>query len=280
MAARVPAIARRAGCLVINGRIDEALYLAETTLDRVRSGPADPGAEARLLSIVCNALNDLGSGARALAALREMLVLAPRVEEAETRGRVYLTAMIGCRHADLLVEMERSFAAACEIFSRLGLRAELATCHWDRGFALVRVGRLGDAIPALEKGRELLADVGAPWERAGPLTELSEVYRRLGDVDRAGELADEAVRLLAGEDKPEFIAEAYRLRGLVARERGDPAVAEPDLRRAAELFESVGAVIELAATARVLGEVLLDAERIDDAAAVMRTALLATEHFA
>jgi tetratricopeptide (TPR) repeat protein len=280
LTARVPALVARARILRFRGRLRDAAYLLEGALERLeRDGLLDPDAVVQLQYGLVGVYIDLGLLDRAASAGNAALALAGKVEDPEYIAQMYMqvarTFMLQGRWADAEDALNRAHVT----FRQLDYLVETAMCHWARGYILRREERLADAERELTTARDLMRSLDA-WYYAGALaSELANVLWKQGRPDAALAALDDAWRL-ERESAPTMqlpVADAYRLRGVIARDAGDQAGAEEALRKAFESFLRSEAGPMAASTARLLGDLLREAGRLDEAIEVYRSGLEAAE---
>lgn len=275
--ARVPALVGRAQCLHLTGRLRDAVFLLHGALDRLdRESLSDPDAALQLHSSLVGPYIDLGLLPDAAQAAERALALAPQVPDPEQVAAMHVsvarTYMAQARYADA----ERSLDRAYETYQQLDWATERAYCHWARGYMYSREGSLAAAATAFDAARAILVEVGAGFQLRRLDCELADVLRRQGDTDRAGALlAATLAGLDAGHDLL-AIAGVHRQLGMIAVGT-DRAVAEAHYRRAIDLLDRADSALELAATCRLLGDLLGDAGRVAEAAATYRRGLDAVQ---
>ncbi|GAB2953204.1 helix-turn-helix domain-containing protein [Micromonospora polyrhachis] len=275
---RAALVSRQAYCRFYSGESMPAVALLEDELRAVRAEPVtDPDAEVRLLTMLMYVFLELDWRNRARQLEREALPLLPRVCNPEWVARFYSTAAQLRQVGSELVHSEQMLDRAARLYTELGLTRQIGICHWARGFVLRRVGRPVDAAVEFERARTLLREVGAIQDYAGATLEMAEARRLAGAQTEAAELASEAARICRSSHHVEGMAEADRLLGRLAAARGDTTDGERLFRRAANRYDRAGMTAELMVTCRELGELLLAANRTDEAMAVFRRGLLMAE---
>jgi tetratricopeptide (TPR) repeat protein len=138
-----------------------------------------------------------------------------------------------------------------------------------------RTGRLAEARARLEQARAIFEGAGDRKDLTRALGELARVERLEGRPERAAELLERSISLLADTDVP-ILAWAHRELGLTLSER-EPARAEEHRRTAIGLYGWTDQAVELAVTYRALGDLLR--ARGDDEAGfdAYRSGILALE---
>lgn len=279
LTARVPGLVAKARINRFSGRLRDAAYLLEGALERLeRDGLLDPDAVVQLQYGLVGVYIDLGLLDRAAAAGSAAMALAGKVGDPEHIGQMHMqvarTFMLQGRWGDAEEALNRAHAT----YTQLDYLVETAMCHWARGYILLREERLADAERELMTARDLMRSLDA-WYYAGALaSELATVLWKLDRPEDALAALDDAWRLERESASTQLpVADAYRLRGLIARDAGDREEAERSLRSAYESFLRAEAGPVAASTARLLGDLLREAGRLDEAIDVYRSGLEAAE---
>lgn len=253
---RVDAVDGKARCFAALGDVRHAIYLLERVLDEIRArGLEDPDALARVHAGLLYSYLEAGLYQRAAESAAELELLAPRLSDPERVAvmhvhvaRLYLTE-------GRIEDAERSLQRAEDVYRHLGLRTDLGFAHLARGYVLTRDGRLPEARAELERALAIFEGTGDRKDLTRALNELARVARLEGDGERAAELLERSISLLGDADAP-ILAWAHREMGLVLAER-EPALAEKHLRDALELYARAEQAVDLAATYRALGDLLV-----------------------
>ena len=279
LTARVPGLVAKARINRFSGRLRDAAYLLEGALERLeRDGLLDPDALVQLQYGLVGVYIDLGLLDRAAAAGSAAMALAGKVDDPEHIAQMHMqvarTYMLQGRWGDAEEALNRAHGT----YLQLDYLVETAMCHWARGYILLREERLTDAERELTTARDLMRSLDA-WYYAGALaSELATVLWKQGHSEAALAALDDAWRLERESASTQLpVADAYRLRGLIARDAGDLVEAERALRSAYESFLASEAGPVAASTARLLGDLLREAGRLDEAIEVYRSGLEAAE---
>jgi len=199
------------------------------------------------VDVACNlslALLDLGRPAEAEAVLRPLATGLAR----PATGRLLATALhLQGRGEEALAELD-----AC-----LGEAPNVPALHHDRAVVLIDLGRPAEAVKSARSALEIGA--GDP-SRAEWRTTLGNALRDSGAIGPAIEAYQAAVE----EDDGHGVAQ-FNL-GTTYLDAGDPAAAEPSLRRAAALLP------DLAVVHNNLGRCLRDQGALAEAEACFREA--------
>ncbi len=276
---RAPVTAQQAYCLFRSGALSDAVALAETTLRTVREEAGQHAdAETQLLVVLFTMYLEMGSPLRAADTIRSIRALLPHLQDPELRARAYLlSAGTVPSHDDTeRAAAEQALSIARTLYGRLGFLTDVGRCHWSHGRLLNRAGKRSEAIAQLSKAREIFVVTRSAQDLMGTTIELAEAYRLHGELPQARRLADEALTLLKEHGDVADWARAHRLRGLIAKDSGDPDAVRW-LHRAVTLYGRLGARLELAVTCRMLGDVLFENGALIDAGEIMRHGLRALE---
>jgi ATP/maltotriose-dependent transcriptional regulator MalT/DNA-binding SARP family transcriptional activator len=160
---------------------------------------------------------------------------------------------------------------ALELADRAGFAAFRALALNNRGEALLRLGRLDEAIVELEASRALYQKLESK-QIALPLTTLGEVYRERGDRAMARACYEEAIAVADSKDVQSVVPSLAGLARVLAVEEPERAAELAGLARQAVAY---GPVLDLSGALVGLGWVSLHAGNKDEAAdAAMEAAAL------
>ncbi|WP_299531981.1 lipopolysaccharide assembly protein LapB [uncultured Streptomyces sp.] len=273
-ARRAPAVRGQAIVHLLTGELRYSCYLVENAIEQINaSGQRDPGALLLLHTASIGPYMDMGAHARAAQAGELALALAPKVSDPELIAGMHRQVARTLIAAGRTAEADASLAKASEIYQRLGIRTEMAHCHWMRGYVRAQDGDLPGAESELRTARSMLASKRAALYTAQVEVELADVLRRQGK----GAEAEELLLRLLGELHPErgsvHAGGAHRLLGLIRAESGDVDAAEEHYVTALALLERAGAAGDLADICRLLGDLLRRAGRTEAALDAYRTGL-------
>jgi class 3 adenylate cyclase/tetratricopeptide (TPR) repeat protein len=261
------ALWNRAGLLIRQSRLDEALALSREQLakmeSRVAAGDADGARrQTNALNNIGRILRRQGKPAEALEMHRRSLALNEergfRTAVASDQNVIGLALQNLGRREEALEWYQRSLTAYREFGDRWGI----AMCLTNVGLVLHELGRHAEAWAANEEGLRIRRDIGDRWGESLFLNNMSNHHYLEGRLDRADEMVREAlaakqeVKDRAGE------ASAWMVVARIAAARGKSAEA---LAAVARLKEIDG---ERDLAARQLeGELLALAGREQEAAA-------------
>lgn len=168
--------------------------------------------------------------------------------------------------AELDIALELSARAGFAIYRGLALN--------NRGEALLRLGRLDEAIGELEASREVFQRLDSK-RAAQPLAGLGEVYRERGDLATARACYEEAITMVGdAKDLQALVPALSGLARVLAEEEPDRAVELAQLARRAVSFGPVlgqsGALVALGWVALHSGDPVGATDAADEAAALCR----------
>jgi predicted ATPase len=193
----------------------------------------------------------LGYPDQAAKAAQSTLSIATTLPHSNSLG-------MGLSHTSLLYLHMRDAAQTLRLAeAAINLSSEGEFAQWMaegtifRGWALVQQGREAEGISELRSGQ-------AAWQRTGGgnlipqyLGWLAEALGRIGRVDEALALAENALEVVGKSGERVHEAEIYRLKGKLLLQRGKPDSAEAQIcfERAIEIARSQsGKSLELRAT--------------------------------
>jgi tetratricopeptide (TPR) repeat protein len=256
--ARTSALVGQARCLFQRGAMRDAIHLLESHLIELqRNDPPDPSRLVETYAALIPAYFESGLIERAKDVASKGLALAPDIPDLEQRACLYVN------RGQLMVtqgqprEALTSLAIAEDLYRYLGWHSESMKVTLAKSFVLTDQGRFAEAEELLRAALETGGAINAA-DRVRSLTRLALVRRRQGSPQEALELAREAMQ--EGESSfPVSVAEAAREAGLCARDLDDDDAALSYWRQALELFRAHGHHEEIARTARLIGDHLLEA---------------------
>jgi len=138
-----------------------------------------------------------------------------------------------------LTEMGERLDEANELIERARSVARAMGDRFSEAVATVQTGRvradMGDheaAIPCLDHGIAVFADLGVRWEMADALAQRGIEFRELGRLDEAERDLREAIRISEELGERQLASWTWRNLARVAERRGDAAAAAEHWRRA------------------------------------------------
>lgn len=254
--ARAPIVARLARCLHMRGDTRYAIYLLEALIVELKHEDLnDPGSLVLLYGPLALASFEAGLYNQADSAAKEALRLAGRTSNSANVAMMYVNVARVQLNKKMYEDAEASLTKAETLFRELDLHTEMGVARLAHGFVLARKGDLDEAEFQLTSASEIFETTNSPLNQAHALNELGRLRRERGDLDGAREMLRRSIGLVEGEGDPRVLAYAHRELGRTHFD-DDVALAEKNLRVAAELYERHGEKLELAATYGDLGDLL------------------------
>lgn len=275
--ARAEAVAGQGRCHHMLGDIRFAIHLLESFRDDLqREELVDPDALVRVTSPLVLAYLDAQLFERASEVASEVLRLSQRAQNPANIAAMHVNVARVLLHQGRYVQAERSLRRAEGLYRHVDYRAELGVAHLAQGYVLLRRGDLDRAEAQLMTARIHLRRSRSRVNEAHAINELARAARLRNRVDEAERLLRTSLRIL--EDGSDLSGLAWARRELGHCRAGtDPAGAEKSYRAAIELYEHGGEGLQVAATYRSLGDLLLAQERLDAALDAYRSGICAIE---
>jgi adenylate cyclase len=236
--------------LHFSGRLREALALSAEAL-ALSGGDARLGTDVLgfspytsvvlIRSLLLTRMGDLETGARELARGRE---LARTLDDAEALGTSHVFAIICAQMSGRVERVLDDARVALEIAERRGSPFFRAGAHSALGYAYGLVGQWAAGARALEHALAIVAErrTGAQIEPSW-LASLTDVYRELGELERAAVTAERALELARDRGTDVWCIEALLALARVQRAVGrDGLEIDALLDEAAVLVDSTGAL--------------------------------------
>jgi tetratricopeptide (TPR) repeat protein len=278
--AKTSAVTQRAWTHFMTNELSHAIHVLETHLVELgEKGAPDPTALLQVYSYLIAPYFEAGFRERATEAAQRAHELEPKVHDPEH------LACLNINRAQVLLEQGhrtdamRALARAEDLYRQLGWRDSAAKA----AIALATAALENGDLEAAELGaRQALAEL---QESPSRLDEV-RILNLLGRIARSRNEPRDALRyvaragdLLADEGSLE---RAWNLReaALCYVDLEEPAIAEPLLRDALEMYRDAGAGVHLATTAAYLGDVLVRLGRAEEAMSVYREGLSEVEDLA
>lgn len=264
-----------ARCLFHLGEVREALHLLESHLAELRKAdPPDPTSLLQVYAALIPPYFATGLMAKAKDVANLGWQLAPEVPDLDQRACLYVN-----RAGLLLTQGEprealASLALAEDLFKQLGWHGEAVKVALARSHALIENGELESAERLVREVLDESTGAVTMSDRAQALVHLSQLRRSAGDAKEGLLLATDVIEL-AGDSLPTLAAEAQREAGLSASALGDYTGALAFWRKALEQFRQVDMKEDIAKTARLIGDFLMEDGDAAEAAAAYRQGLAA-----
>lgn len=254
-----------------------ATALAATTLRRLgrvyyEESQLDCAVDVLQVALIAaNAVGDASCAAHVQNSLAACHWQRGQLDEADWLYRATRASALGARDAALVAMIDqnlgiiesvrgnlsaalRHYQSSLSGYRALGRRAHLGRLLSNMGMLFTALSRWEDADRAYDEASALCHEVGDA--RASTMVEVNRIQLWIarGDVGRAGAACDAILTSAAAPDV-RVHGETLKLRGVVAREQGEAALADDYLGRAL-------------ATARELQDPLLEAETLREIAEV------------
>jgi tetratricopeptide (TPR) repeat protein len=273
---RVEAVVGKARCAQIQGDNRYAIYLLENMLDNlIAEGLREPGAMLRIHAALVRPYFDSGLFRKANESAEEALLLAPLVSDPIRIAQMHINVLTALVHQGDFAAAGASLDRAEELYRLANLQTEIGRAFLARGYTLIREDRLDEARPQLESAREIFEQTQSFLDEARTLNELARVERLSGNIEEAKTNLVKAMSLLADSDVGESALAHYEL-ALCSLE-SDATEAEKHLRIAIDLFERAEDPVKLAASYRVLGDLLSAGGNESGGCDAYRTGILVLE---
>ena len=273
-------IAGQARCLIGLGDIRYAIHLVESLVERMeREGFKDPNAMVRLYAPLVWAYAQLGVQSKASEYADRAVGLLPKVTDPFNLAVMQVNLAEAYLTEGRIKEADSALLRAEDLFQNLELQAESAAVHMNRGSSLARGGgNLKTARSELETALDLFVSMDNQLGEANALNELAHVTRVEGDVDAARKYLDRSLKILKNSEDVGELALAHLELGLCVKD-ADPKKGEKHLREAVRLYTKAEHFLRAARAHRVLGDMLIEQERGDEACKVFRAGLWVLENF-
>jgi tetratricopeptide (TPR) repeat protein len=272
---RVRAIRGQATAHLLEGEVRYACYLLENTINELNGGGLpDPGALLLLYTSIIAPYLDMGAYERATKAADLALDLAPQVRDPVAVAGLHRSVARTLAARGQFEDAEAYLIKAQDVYQQWEIRAELAQCHWMRGYLHTQHGRLAEAEDELRTALEMLRATGAAFHAVQVEVELADVRWRRGHGADAEHLLTTLLAGLGPGHGTVHAAAAHRLLGLIHEQRGDTAEAEDHYRAAIPLQEAADVAGDLADTSRLLGDLLNSQGRTQEAIDAYRRGLV------
>jgi tetratricopeptide (TPR) repeat protein len=253
--ARADAVDGKATCFAALGDVRYAIFLLESLLDEIeRAGLKDPDALGRIHAGLTYWYLDLGLMAKAAESAAELERLAPGVSDPTRLAQMHMNVARQYLSTGRIQDATASLQRAEDAYRQLGLLTEMGGAHLARGYVLSREDDLEGARRELEEARTIFERTGNTKDLSRALNELARVARFEGDMHGAQVLLERSIALLGTGDDPE-LAYAHLELGKVLVDL-DQTRAEKHLRSAVDLYGRTEQPVGIAASYRVLGDLL------------------------
>jgi len=271
---RADVLLRLGGCRVqLNsiqtalGLLNEAFALAE------RSGLPCDALKASILSWRARCWLIQRDYEAAKEDVERALELAHAVDDLRTVGAAYFQASLVADREGRWVLARNYAERAREAYAQLADRVHVGQLTNNLGGLNFLLGKTEDAIELLKEAFSIALDNGLEQDAAQAVSSLAQINLRTGDVEKAAEQAEHALRLLKGhEDYLDEVGNAQLVLGRALLQQDKLDEAEEAFVKAEASFDQLGSASHRAAAWVARGD--LAARRGDDrlAAHLYRTA--------
>jgi tetratricopeptide (TPR) repeat protein len=248
---------------------------------RLRRGQDDPLGTAESLNNLGLALDALGRPAEAERLFREALAINRKLGNAEAEvinlGNLAAVALSAGRYTQAMRLYTEAAGRAARHKNEPWAAEQEEAARINQGVVLEKVGSYEEAVDLY---KSLLAGSRQmdPRRRAALLVNAGVIYRNLGDPVSAADAFREAIDLYRGLGDLAGLSNAWLNLGLALHlNLAQPAAAEDAYRQALRLAEESGDRTEEIQDLFYLGRLLLERTRLDEAEAVFRRCLAASE---
>jgi tetratricopeptide (TPR) repeat protein len=271
-AAQADAVDGKARCFTALGDVRYAIHTLESLLGELqRAGLEDPNALARIHAGLVYSYVDAGLYAKAAESAAELDRLAPGITDPIRVAQMHLHVAQLHLVQGKVREALRSLQRCEDAYRQADLKVETGYAQLARGYVLSREGKLAQAQKHLERARAIFEETADRKDLTRTLNELARVARLQGNTERAAELLERSILLIAETDVP-ILAWAHRELGS-ALSAQDALRAEKNVRMAIELYERSDQPVELALSYGLLGDLLTSRGESDAGCEAYRTGI-------
>ena len=239
------ALSRLGGAYMRAGRWNEQLACNRKNLE-IAQELADLPAQITARINLGVVLSNLGEVDAAIAHTEDALVLCRRTGRRATEGLAASNLAGYLLERGDLDAAEKWLGDGVRLLERTGSRRVLPESYSFAARIAARRGDLAGAARAGAAALDLSRELSVDFDTAVSLRVLAQIDARRGELAAARASLDEAGRLLAGAD-PFELARVDAAWARLLRRAGDPPGADAARARAAEVFERLGAKLDLAA---------------------------------
>ncbi|TMF97792.1 MAG: tetratricopeptide repeat protein [Chloroflexi bacterium] len=255
----------------------DAVTLAEKALGVCRKlKPVPPPLEARLLGVLANALVGERDWNRAVSTYEAAINAGSAGFDLRGAARLYGELGMAYRRAGEAEAATRYLTRSIALLEVLRDRASLARSESNLALVLMERKDYAAARVHLERSLQLAEEPDLESGRGRVLLGQAELATHEGEVDRAHELASEALELAAEMEDRATMAEAHVWLGQIADKRGDHAAADREFEDAIRGFEALGKRERLLHSHGAYAEILERRGELARAYAHMKEALQAS----
>ena len=191
------------------GRHLEAKHYLGQALEAFRA-QRNQIAEASALCNLSRASTELGETAEAIALAEQALAIHSRLGVSMRRATTLYALGIALVNADRLLQAERHFGEALEIFQNSRQRLWEGMVYFRLGEVQLAAEQPAQAAMLAEQAIVILRSVGGPWRRANALTLLGRALEAISQHRRAHKRAGErrwtSTRFCVHPRSPRFVS--------------------------------------------------------------------------
>ena len=255
----------------------DAKALAEQALAVCRGlDPVPAPTEARLLGILAGAHVANREWDEAIAAYERAIEVGGAVFDLRRAAKMYGGLGMAYHEVGTVEIATRYTMRSVALLEVLRDRVALARSENNLALVLMARGDLAGARVHLDRSLELCDEADLEFGRSHVLLSLCELAMEEGEVDRAHELASQALELAERLEEVASIAEAHVWLGRVADRRGEHARADREFDEAIHGFEALGMRERLLRCHGVYAEILERRGELAKAYVHMKEALQAS----
>jgi len=234
-----------------------ALHIAEGALATCRTlKPVPKLLEARLLRVLGHMLLANQRWTEAIASYEEAVEVSDVVQDLQQLSLLYSGMSLAHQEMGQINEATRYAQKALTIHETLHDRLSQARSLNNLAWMLVRLQEFVSARTHINRAIRIVQELGLDVGMAEFLMTLSQLEFAVGDVDRASELAHEALDLTARHGETATASEAHMLLGRVAARSGDDVTADGAFAAALAAAEAIGPGPRLSQVHEAYAEVL------------------------
>jgi len=235
----------------------EAVVLAEQAVAVCRSlKPVPATLEARLIGVLADAHNANRDWDRAIAAYEQSINAGSTVSDLRGVARLYAGLGAAYRESGEVETAARYTGRSVALLELFRDRDLLAKSEHSLAMALMKRGDLAAARTHLERALELCSEFDLGCGRSIVLLGLADLSLQEGNVERAHDLATEALDLAVRLEETATIAEAHEALGRIADLQGDHAATDRQFEDAIGAFGALGMHERLLQTHGIYAEIL------------------------
>jgi tetratricopeptide (TPR) repeat protein len=217
-------------------------------------GDADAQRRIDALHNHGDVLSTLGRTDEALAAFREMLALAYRLDLRAKGGAAHNRIGRLCRATGSLVEAQVHLETALALFASAGDERGVAACHDDVGMLLWTKGEYEQALERMRTALEMRKTIGDRRSIALSLHNIGVVFRDHGRPAQAREALEASLQIRRELDDRIGVAQTLDSLGRLAQDQLELTQARDLFRQAYDVAREVGERNWIAIVLTNLGE--------------------------